>query len=76
MLHPYSRAIVKFRRNHEYRMVRRPAHKEDFLAAIKYELHLDLLRKQRKKVQDCSGPVLVSPSNQIPQISWSLPGVE
>ena len=46
----YSRAIVKFRRKHEYRMVRRPAHKEDFLEAIKYEMHLDLLRKQRKKV--------------------------
>lgn len=31
-------------------MVRRPAHKEDFLTAIQYELHLDLLRKRRKKV--------------------------
>lgn len=43
------RAIIKFRRKHEYHMVRRPAHKEDFLAAIKYELQLDLLRKHRKK---------------------------
>ncbi len=32
-------------------MVRRPAHKEDFLTAIQYELHLDRLRKQRKKVR-------------------------
>ena len=44
------RAIVKCRREHEYRLVRRPTRKEDFLAAIKYELRLDLLRKKRKKV--------------------------
>ena len=31
--------------------MRRPTRKEDFLAAIKYEVNLDLLRKKRKKVR-------------------------
>ena len=44
------RIIVKRRRNHEYKMVRRPARLEDFLAAIQFELHLDSLRKHRKRV--------------------------
>lgn len=44
------RIIVRRRRNHEYKLVRRPARKEDYLAAIQYEVHLDMLRKHRKKV--------------------------
>ena len=44
------RMIVRRRRNHEYKLVRRPARKEDYLAAIQYEIHLDMLRKHRKQV--------------------------
>lgn len=42
--------IIRRRRNHEYKLVRRPARKEDYLTAIQYEVHLDMLRKHRKKV--------------------------
>lgn len=45
-----SRTVVRRRRNHEYKLVRRPARKEDYLTAIQYEVHLDMLRKHRKKV--------------------------
>ena len=41
---------MRRRRNHEYKLVRRPARKEDYLAAIQYEIHLDMLRKHRKQV--------------------------
>lgn len=41
---------MRRRRNHEYKLVRRPARKEDYLAALQYEIHLDLLRKHRKQV--------------------------
>ena len=41
---------MRRRRNHEYKLLRRPAHKEDFLAAVQYEMHLDQLRQHRKKV--------------------------
>ena len=46
--------IVRRRRNHEYKLVRRPARKEDYLAAIQYEVHLDMLRKHRKRVYKCT----------------------
>ena len=42
--------IVRRRRNHEYKLVRRPARKEDYLAAVQYEVHLDMFRKHRKRV--------------------------
>ena len=50
----WCRMIVRRRRNHEYKLVRRPARKEDYLAAIQYEVHLDMLRKHRKRVYKCS----------------------
>ena len=43
---------MRRRRQHEYKLLRRPARKEDYLAAIQYEVHLDMLRKLRKKVLD------------------------
>ena len=42
--------VVRRRRNHEYKLLRKPARKQDFLSAIQYELHLDMLRRHRKKV--------------------------
>ena len=45
------RQIVRRRRNHEYKLLRRPARKEDFLAAVQYEMHLEQLRQHRKKVR-------------------------
>ncbi|XP_064406834.1 U3 small nucleolar RNA-associated protein 6 homolog [Halichondria panicea] len=47
--HDEIKQIVRRRRNHEYKLLRRPARKEDFLAAVQYEMHLEQLRQHRKK---------------------------
>ena len=41
--------IVKQRRNFEYRLKRSSPLKQDFLAYVEYETHLDSLRRLRKK---------------------------
>lgn len=43
------RAIVQRRRSLEYRLLRRPSQKEDFLGAIQYEINLELLCRHRRK---------------------------
>ncbi|KAL5473165.1 hypothetical protein EMCRGX_G027613 [Ephydatia muelleri] len=45
------RAIVQRRRSLEYRLLRRPSQKEDFLGAIQYEINLELLCRHRRKAR-------------------------
>ena len=45
------RAIVQRRRSLEYRLLRRPSQKEDFLGAIQYEINLELLCRHRGKAR-------------------------